>query len=299
MGVGSTFSFTINVPVVIPTDRLVPSAQQQTAIWGYHGRRRRVLVVDDRQENRLVLLNLLEPLGFEVLLAEHGQEALEQMQMFQPDVLLLDLVMPVLDGFMVIQHVRATPALADTRIIAVSASAFRRDRQEGGNLIAGTDGFLLKPVDADLLFALLQEQLGLEWVYTEQPAAPTTPASVALPAVVEDVAEGMVLPPQQELQKLYEHALFGSMDRVLAYVDALEAQDAQYAPFVGIIRAYAQDFLMMNGYGPCWNRYSHRMRHIRVKRDKRRDKEAKRCGEESREKTHGMGELFVVFVVLA
>ncbi|MCP4359448.1 MAG: response regulator [Chloroflexi bacterium] len=65
----------------------------------YEGQRRHTLVVDDHAENRLVLLDLLEPLGFEIRLAENGQEAVEQVPQFKPDLILMDLVMPVMIGF--------------------------------------------------------------------------------------------------------------------------------------------------------------------------------------------------------
>jgi PAS domain S-box-containing protein len=234
-GQGSIFWFVISVPV-ITTEQHAPPQREGRTISGYLGRRRRVLVVDDRRENRLVLLNLLEPLGFEVLLAEHGKEALEHVQAVRPDVLLLDLVMPVLDGFAVIQHIRQTPDLADLCIIAVSASSFNRD--PSGHQVRGCDAFLLKPVDANQLFALLEVYLDLEWTYAEEP---TTPPASPAPAELPPLAD-LVAPPQDDLHMLHQYAIFGSMERILSYIDTLETRDAQYAPFAALIRSYAQDF---------------------------------------------------------
>jgi PAS domain S-box-containing protein len=239
-GQGSTFWFTINVPV-IATDRpaehpTTPRPGQHIAITGYRGKRRRVLVVDDRQANRLVLLNLLEPLGFDVLLAEHGQEALELIHAFCPDVMLIDLVMPVMNGFETIQHICQTPELVDMRIIAVSASSIAREQIE--QQITGCHAFLLKPIDAEQLFALLKELLELEWIYTEPPAPPpVAPEPAELPHAAD-----MVLPPQEDLHLLYTHATLGSMERILAHIDELETRDARYIPFTDTIRRYARNF---------------------------------------------------------
>jgi PAS domain S-box-containing protein len=234
-GQGSTFWFTITVPVLPPRQTAEPLSEH-VAINGYRGKQRRVLVVDDRQENRLVLLNLLEPLGFEVMLAENGQEAIDQVYTFRPDVMLLDLVMPVLNGFAVMQHIRQVPQLTDICIIALSASALTREHVD--NQVACYDAFLIKPVDTAQLLDLLQQFLGLEWSYDSAAIVPSDSPEPPEPLPLDN----LVVPPQKELEMLYKHAMFGSMERVLAHMDDLEAREAQYAPFANTIRAYARQF---------------------------------------------------------
>jgi two-component system, cell cycle response regulator DivK len=110
---------------------------------------RRVLIAEDNAVNRELLRELLEVRGYEVAEACDGQEALEMVEQTRPDILLLDLGMPKLDGFGVVRHIRASPGLADLPVLAITAYAMRGDREEVLN--AGFDGYVSKPVDAGLL----------------------------------------------------------------------------------------------------------------------------------------------------
>ena len=101
---------------------------------------RRLLVVDDKAENRSVLMRMLAPLGFELKEAADGQEALEQAVAFQPDLIMMDLVMPVMDGFEATRQLRQVPALKTIPIIALSASVFEYTRQQ--SMEVGCDGFI-------------------------------------------------------------------------------------------------------------------------------------------------------------
>lgn len=189
-GQGSAFWFLIDLPITPPPDRTQPKQLPQV-LCGYRGPRRRVLVVDDRKDNRLVLLHTLEPLGFEVMLAEHGQAALEQAQQQPPDIILMDLVMPVMTGFEAIQMIRKTPALKDVPIIAVSASTFDSDQER--SRLAGCNAFLSKPIDIERLFALLQTYLEVEWIYPDEDAATTSADSAGL---VGNLSYAEIVPPR-------------------------------------------------------------------------------------------------------
>src|SRR5690606_12342224 len=97
---------------------------------GYDGPRRRVLAVDDVEANRLLFRDLLEPLGFDVTLAASAQEAIALLDPVPPDLLLLDLRLPVMDGFALARMLRANPRFQDMRILAASASVFGHDHGE-------------------------------------------------------------------------------------------------------------------------------------------------------------------------
>src|SRR5690606_23704428 len=93
LGAGSTFWFELSLP---PADDYIRSPQPiEKNVIGYRGETRRVLVVDDKPENRAVLTDMLRPLGFEVLEAVNGQDCLDQYPLFQPHIVLMDLRMPV------------------------------------------------------------------------------------------------------------------------------------------------------------------------------------------------------------
>ena len=119
----------------------------------------RVLVAEDNAVNRELLRELLEVRGYEVAEACDGQEALQMVEQSRPDILLLDLGMPKLDGFGVVRHIRASPGLADLPVLAVTAYAMRGDREEV--LRAGFDGYLSKPIDAAALTKEMGRLLGI------------------------------------------------------------------------------------------------------------------------------------------
>jgi CheY-like chemotaxis protein len=124
----------------------------------------KVLMAEDSVVNRELLRELLESQGCEVDEAKDGEEALEILAQRRPDIVLLDIGMPKLDGFGVIRKMREDPKLADLPVLAVTAYAMRGDREKG--MEAGFDGYLSKPVDGRLLFAemdrLLSERFSKE-----------------------------------------------------------------------------------------------------------------------------------------
>jgi CheY-like chemotaxis protein len=106
----------------------------------------KVLVAEDNPVNRELLRELLENRGYSVIEACNGQEALDMVEQSQPDLLLLDIGMPLLDGFTVIRRIRQNPRLATLPVLAVTAYAMRDDRNNVLN--AGFDGYLSKPINA-------------------------------------------------------------------------------------------------------------------------------------------------------
>jgi PAS domain S-box-containing protein len=122
----------------------------------------RVLVVDDRPENRLLLREMLQPLGFELGEAQDGREAVTRVQDWQPHLILLDMQMPGLDGFQTIAALRQTEAGRTAPIVAVTAHAFEEDRVRA--LAAGADRFLRKPFREAELFEVVAACLEVEYV---------------------------------------------------------------------------------------------------------------------------------------
>jgi CheY-like chemotaxis protein len=116
-----------------------------------------VLIAEDNPVNRELLRELLEMRGYAVIETSNGQEALEQLQKVQPDILLLDLNMPVLDGFGAIERIRKDPGFSGLPVLAVTAYAMRGDREK--ILSAGFDGYLSKPIDPIFLQQELQRLL--------------------------------------------------------------------------------------------------------------------------------------------
>jgi two-component system, cell cycle response regulator DivK len=117
-----------------------------------------VLVAEDNPVNRELLRELLEVWGYNVIEAADGQEALKMIELNHPEILLLDIGMPVLDGFAVMRKIRENPSLATLRVLAVTAYAMQGDRENILN--AGFDGYLSKPINARDLANELERLLG-------------------------------------------------------------------------------------------------------------------------------------------
>jgi CheY-like chemotaxis protein len=125
-----------------------------------------VLIAEDNAVNRELLRELLEGRGYTVLEACDGQEALQMIEEAQPELLLLDIGMPVLDGFAVIRRIRENPRLALLPVVAVTAYAMRGDREK--ILKSGFDGYLSKPLNPSSLTAELDRLL----IKSRHPADP-------------------------------------------------------------------------------------------------------------------------------
>jgi CheY-like chemotaxis protein len=117
----------------------------------------KILIAEDNAVNRELLRELLEARGYEVLEACDGQEALQMIEQTQPDILLLDIGMPVLDGFGVIRKIRENPCLARMPVVAITAYAMQGDREK--IMQSGFNGSLSKPVDARSLAEELKRLL--------------------------------------------------------------------------------------------------------------------------------------------
>ncbi|MEM8676301.1 MAG: ATP-binding protein [Cyanobacteria bacterium P01_G01_bin.67] len=232
---GSNFWFDVTFPVV----EIVNTTQQielQRQIVGYQGQRRKILVVDDKHENRSVILNMLQPLGFEIALAEDGQQEIDLAQKIKPDCILTDLVMPVKSGFEAVKEIRQIPIIQDVTIIAISASVLESDRYH--SLVVGCEAFLPKPVQEQQLLNLLQENLNLEWIYKEIAAA----TDVQLSGAGNIAPEDLIAPPTAEVEILYELAMLGSMKKIREQADYLAELDPSYVPLANKLRYLAQGF---------------------------------------------------------
>lgn len=235
LGVGSVFWFELDFTVV-DRETAVSIYNTSQQITGYEGQMRKILVVDDHLENRMLLLDLLQPLGFDIALAENGKEAVEQVTTYNPDLILLDLVMPVMMGGEAASKIRQMPRFAQLPIIAVSASVL--DVRLDHDQLAGCNDFLTKPVDADSLFVLLQKHLKIEWCYDQLAVdAAGQQMEYAGTAHVE-----MLPPPQDELAILLDLVRFGNMDRLQEQATYLKSLSPQYEPFANIIAQLAGEY---------------------------------------------------------
>jgi signal transduction histidine kinase/DNA-binding LacI/PurR family transcriptional regulator/CheY-like chemotaxis protein len=225
LGCGSTFWFEVALPLAAAAGQAAPSHAR--LITGYRGSRRTLLVADDIASNRAVLSAMLQPLGFTVLEAADGRQALVLAQQTRPDLILMDRRMPVLSGPAAVQQIRTLPDVRGIPIIATSASVAAADQALSRE--AGYDAFLPKPIDWPRLAALLEQYLQLDWVYAAEPAADEEPAALAPP-------------PPDELTILFELAAIGDLLGVQARAAQLEQGDVALRPFAQRLARLASQF---------------------------------------------------------
>lgn len=166
-GKGSNFQFYI--PVQRADEKTVAKYQTTRRVKAVRSGSvpYRVMVVDDAELNRNLLAILLEKVGFAIRQAGNGQEAIDTAAVWRPDLILLDIKMPVVDGFEALRQIRENHAIGHVPVIAVTASAFAEERQRA--IKAGANNFLCKPFEEADLFEKIGELLQLEYEFENMP----------------------------------------------------------------------------------------------------------------------------------
>lgn len=228
-GVGSIFWFDVNLPSAA---EWVKTAQTDLhgQIIGIKDQQPKILVIDDKWENRSVIKSLLSPIGFEVFEAIDGRDGLSKLEEVQPNLIITDLLMPAMDGFELIQQVRSSDKAKEICIIVSSASVFETDQHR--SIEAGGNDFLPKPIQATELLQKLQRWLQLEWIYEDKEAA----------IDLDLEADQFVAPPIAEIDKLYELVMKGNFKGIIKSADQIEEMDASYRPFTQKLRQLAREF---------------------------------------------------------
>ncbi|MGE8498739.1 MAG: ATP-binding protein [Pseudomonas sp.] len=193
-------------------------------IIGYHGPRRLILVVDDHVEHRRVLAGMLEPLGFEIAQAANGQEAIRQVALLAPDLILMDLSMPQMDGWETSRLIRRN-ALSQAPIIVISANAFADDRER--SVAAACNDYLAKPVHTPELLERIHKQLDLQWLRRTPPIAQAT---------------AIVLPGANDLEELRELGAIGYVRGIQEKLDAIDRLTPASTGFTAPLRALVKSF---------------------------------------------------------
>lgn len=173
---GTTFKFYIQVSVARPNEIKNLSQNRRPIALPSHQPSYRILIVDDNHENRQLLTELLTPMGFELQLANDGSQALEIWQKWQPNLIWMDMRMPIKDGYETTREIRAREnnkregemgGNEQTKIIALTASAF--EEEKASILAAGCDDFISKPFREQDIFESIEKHLGISLIYGTNP----------------------------------------------------------------------------------------------------------------------------------
>ncbi|KST68034.1 ATP-binding protein [Mastigocoleus testarum] len=231
LGVGSNFNFEVGLAIFHDWEQQI-SVSNGLQIIGYEGPPYHLLIVDDRWENRSVLVELLKPLGFEVTEAENGQEALMKARRQRFDLILTDIMMPVMNGFEMLKHLRSEDSIKDLTVIISSASVSDMDRQM--SLDAGGNDFLPKPIHTEDLLTLLSQHLRLNWIHSKDERYYT--------AIFSKDDDELIVPPSEDLQILLELAQDGLLLKLGKMVDQIGQKSERYLPFTEKVSELAKEF---------------------------------------------------------
>ncbi|XGW00170.1 MAG: CHASE2 domain-containing protein [Leptolyngbya sp. BL-A-14] len=229
LGEGSTFWLDLTVPISHgwQAGKRLPIERK---IIGIQGKVPQFLVVDDDDNHRSILIDLLRQIGCQILEASDGARGLQLATEHHPDIVLLDLAMPNMDGFELMMNLQANSQTQSIPIIVSSASVFETDRNR--SLQSGAQFFLSKPLQVDELFSSIHSLLNVDWVYEAE--------KITLQR--QSNADDWVLPSQEILQQLHHLAMMGDVLAIEKILENLVEQDPELTPFVAKLSKLAADF---------------------------------------------------------
>jgi CHASE2 domain-containing sensor protein/DNA-binding NarL/FixJ family response regulator len=190
----------------------------------------RILLVDDDPTHRQVLTTLLAGIGFELLAAQDGVTGWESAIAMTPTAIILDLDMPEMDGFALIEQLQQHPQTQAIPIVVASARVFAADQAR--TLAAGATRFLPKPIQFETLLETLEQVLAVQWLYAEP----------VLPAPMKNAANPLIPPPSAVIEQLYHLAMMGDVEAIEGTLRELVQQHPEFSTFAAEIHNFAANF---------------------------------------------------------
>ena len=241
-GKGSVFHFEIPVNISPPSKKASTDLLGKRVTGLAEGQQHyRLLIAEDKLENRLLLHNLLGPLGLELREAVNGQEAVEQFEQWRPHLIWMDIRMPVMNGLEATRRIKESESGTGTKIIALTAHALEEERME--ILEAGCDDFIRKPYRDTEIFGALMKHMGLRFQYAEEEVTAAAIGEAELdneqlnmipPDLIENLREAAVLLDDEHSLKVarmisdHNHELGENLSRMvenLKYKEILAVLD--------------------------------------------------------------------------
>jgi PAS domain S-box-containing protein len=241
--VGAGSIFRLDVPLAAAEARTIRSTTEQRRVLQLQPRQPtpRVLIADDKEENRELLSQLLGPIGFATKIVRDGQEAVREFQAWHPDLILIAMRIPVLDGCEVIRQVRSSAGGNAVKIVCVSASAFAEDRQKA--LEQGADDFLIIPFREAALFEKIHALLAVKYVYGDETVVEAPARLTAPPPEVSP--EALAQLPGDVIANLREVTLNGDTGRLRELLHQVAERDKSLAQsLLRLVDQYDYDALI-------------------------------------------------------
>ena len=238
VGQGTVVSCEIPVTTVTPAnaDEFLQKVRKPRAIaLAPNQPQYRILVVEDKWESRHLLVKMLSPLGFEVFEAENGKAGIELWEKIEPHLILMDMRMPVMDGYEAIKHIRSSLKGQATAIVALTASVLQAEKEIA--MAMGCNDFISKPFHQEVLLEKIAEHLGVRYLYDSSP--PSFQESAKENRII--TCEDLKIMPDQWHRDLNRAAIMGDDEQIFALLEQIPAQNAN-------LKAALQDLVYNYGF---------------------------------------------------
>jgi signal transduction histidine kinase/CheY-like chemotaxis protein len=237
LGVGTTFTFNIQVNVIESKEIKFQKTAHNVIGIKPKQPRYKILIVDDKEVNRWLLINLLKPLNFELKEASNGQEAIEIWEKWQPHLIWMDMRMPIMNGYEATQHIKSTIKGNATVIIAITASVLEEEKNI--TLSAGCDDFVRKPFKESIIFETMAKHLGIEYLYEDNIEKPITIKTKTL------TLEDLQVMSSEWISKLYQAALDLDDDLIIELIKEIPSEyDTLTQSIQDLVDKYQLDYIL-------------------------------------------------------
>lgn len=225
VGVGTIFRFDIHTQQVRSDQVETAKSSQQVIALAVGQPKYRILVAEDKPEIRQIMIKLLQPVGFDVREVNNGEEAIALCKSWCPDLVWMDMRMPVMDGYEATKRIK-TAIDSPPVVIALTGSAFEEDRIVA--LSTGCDDFVRKPFRVEVIFDKMAEYLGVQYIYaTEQIKLPTQPQSADIP--VNELSNAIIQMPPEWVEQLHQAAKRVNSKQILQLIGEIPSSQAGLA----------------------------------------------------------------------
>ncbi len=233
VGRGSIFKFNIQANIV-EASKIMPQKLSHNVIALQPNQPRyKILIVDDKWESRQLLIKLLNPLGFELKEASNGQEAVEVWESWQPNLIWMDLRMPVMNGYEAIEQIKSSTKGQATAIIALTASIL--EEEKAVVLSVGCDDFMRKPFREAEIFEMMEKHLGVRYIYEDSVESQLPQEEMSQ----SDLESALVQMPREWAVSLYNATVEGDVGAV---AEAIALIPSPLSPLARTLSTWANQY---------------------------------------------------------
>jgi signal transduction histidine kinase/ligand-binding sensor domain-containing protein/DNA-binding NarL/FixJ family response regulator len=233
VGIGTTFS--VELEFEISQIQNATDVTTASNIIGYSGQRKTILLVDDNSTNRNMLTSTLEPLGFMIETASNGIEALQSIRNKMPNIMLIDLLMPDLDGLKTMEIIREDKSLCSLKAIGVSAAVADASRMEKFAILC--DDLVSKPINTNALLDVIEKHLNLTWILDQDINLTLQSTRQKTKTNITEI----IKPSEDVLERIIKHVGLGDFGTIDNILNELISEE-KYIPFVNKVKEFSKQF---------------------------------------------------------